>query len=195
MTTIRIRHRVRLGLLLPALALAGVRPVEAQLSITSACTPGIPGCTQLSFRLSAATDLALDALTLTLDPSSPFEFEPLVPGGTVGVYQAEDALGAFGGPSLIGSAGRAATLDFLASGAPLTLPAGLVGRVDVAVLNPTGAPDTRDLGAQFLAVAASGVQYTGVVTAVPEPAAVALLSVGLLALGTARHARGARRRG
>ena len=179
--------RVALAALATLLALpAAPTAARAQLGVAVACTPGIPGCSQLRFTLSSTPDLALDALTLQLVTPG-WTFTPIVAGGTVGSYAAEDALGPFGGTTTIGAVGRTAAIDFLETAAPFTIAPGSSGFLDLEV---AGTGNAAGLSVDFIATTADGTRIVG--NTIPEPGTVVLLSTGMLALALVGRRRARR---
>lgn len=153
---------------------------RAQLGFSVACAPGIPGCAALRFTFAnAAPDLALNTLGLRfVTPGWTFTSGP---SATVGLYSATDSFGAFSGFSTVGSAGRAADLDFTDNGFPFTVVMGGIGFLDLAA---SGGNTAGGLAVDFTGVTNTGVQITGGATpgsTVPEPTTLWLVGAGAVA--------------
>jgi hypothetical protein len=118
--------------------------------------------------------------------------------GGVTLFQAEDALGPFGGEGALEDAARRVAIDFLspaAGGAPFTLGAGGTGILNLTL---AGAPALTGAAFRFEGTLADARQISGTIaltaapTVVPEPSTVALVLVGLAGVaGVARRRRAA----
>ena len=159
---------------------------QAQTSMTVACDAGV-GCTTLQFNLFSTNALSLNNLTLNLS-GGVWRFVP--PAG-LGAYIASDDAGAFGGFSALNADGSSAVMDFVGGvGFTFELAAGSTG-----LLQLEGSSDNTDgLVIDYVGDDANGGQIRGRYViggqqVVPEPATVALLASGMLALAVVARRR------
>ena len=181
-----------------AAAVLAASPAAAQVitvGYDAACGVATP-CDQVTFRVANPSAGALEIAFLRLiGASSSFAFRNV---GGVTLFQAQDALGPFGGEGTLEDAARRVAIDFLApaaGGAPFTLGAGGTGILNLTL---AGAPALTGVAFRFEGTLADARQISGAIaltaapTVVPEPSTVALVLVGLAGVaGVARRRRAA----
>ena len=155
----------------------------AQVTVSTACSPGIPGCASIRFFISAAGGIDIDQLFITLlTPGWAF-----TPGLTppTGTYSAQDSFGPFGGFTTIGTGGTSVAMDFLGdNGFPFSVLDGDTGTLD---LSATGTGDASGLSFTFSGNTDNGGTFGVSVT--PEPVSLALVGTGFVALFGIRRTR------
>jgi len=169
--------------LLSGTSTAGAQTVTASTFYAPSCGPSTP-CTLLRFVFAnaGASSVLFNTLTLT-STAAPFRFAP--PAGGIGLYQAVDAIGPFGGASSVGARGGQLVIDFLGgNGFAFELDPGTRGYVEVPLAQ---APALVNKAFTFEATLDGGGAVSGTIT--PEPATIALFGGGLALIGFASRRR------
>jgi hypothetical protein len=164
------------------LLVATAPAVEAQVTMTAGCSPGIPSCGSLRFFIQAVGGVSIDQLFITL-LSPPAQFLS-GPDPSTGTYSAEDSFGPYGGFTTISGGGSSVAIDFLENGFPFETIGGDTGTLD---FEANGVGDINGLLFTATGVLDDGGTFT--ISATPEPTTLALMATGLVAVAGIRRKR------